>query len=106
MIFGGDALCSLGSCIESVQKLRNPIVEIRFMGIVGERLKYSNRQTILCAIEIEDILASVTALLLLPLKQFFNFGVLDNRDPIVVIHEPLNDVRNRIVVNATGGVAQ
>ena len=56
-------------------------------------MKNTDRQTILGAIEIENIFAGVAALLLFPLKQFFNLRVLDDRDSLIVVKEPLDYLR-------------
>ena len=80
----------LSCLLQGVEQLRNPGVQLAFGGIVGDRLKNTDRQTILGAIEIENVLAGAAALLLFPLKQFFNPWVLDDRDSLIVIKEPLD----------------
>ena len=74
--------------------------------VVRERLNNTYRQTILGATEIEDFFTGVTTLLLLPLKKLFNLRMLDDGDSFVVVEEPLDHVRNRIVVDAPAGIAQ
>jgi hypothetical protein len=39
------------------------------------------------------------------LKHFFNVAVLDDRDPLVVIQKPLNDLGNRIEIDVAARVA-
>ena len=75
---------------QCVEQLANPGVQLAFAWIVSDRLKNADRQTILGAIEVENILAGVAALLLFPLKKLFNLGVLYDRDSLIVIQEPLD----------------
>src|SRR5438128_7381477 len=84
-LFGG-----LRRLFQCVKQLANPGVQLAFAWIVSDRLKNADRQTILGAIEVENILAGVAALLLFPLKKFFNLGVLYDRDSLIVIQEPLD----------------
>ena len=76
--------------LQSIEQLAKPCVQFAFAWIVSDRLNNADRQTILGAIEIENIFAGVAALLLFPLKQFFNPRVLDDRDSLIVIKEPLD----------------
>src|ERR1041385_6705582 len=62
-------------------------------------LEDSDRQTIFRAVEVEDVLARLATLLLFPLEQFFDFGVLDNGHAFVIVKEPLNDIRQRVVID-------
>ena len=85
--------------LQSVEQLGNPGVQLAFAWIVSDRLKNPDRQTILGAIEIKNVLAGVAALLLFPLKQFFNLGVLYDRDSLIVIKKPLDYLGQRVVID-------
>ena len=78
---------------QCVEQLANPGVQLAFVWIASDRLKNADRQTILGAIEVENILAGVAAPLLFPLKQFFNLRVLDDCDSLIVVKEPLDYLR-------------
>jgi len=84
---------------QGIKQLRNPGVQLAFGGVVSDRLQDSDRQTILGAIEIENVLAGLAALLLFPLKQLFNLRVLDDRDSLIKIKKPLDHIGKRVVVD-------
>src|SRR5687767_8005613 len=77
-----------------------------FGSVLGKSLDDSNGQTIFSSIENKDLFAGPAALFLLPLNHFLDSWMLDNRDAAVVIEEPLDDIGNRINVNATSSIAQ
>ena len=70
-----------------------PGVQLTLGWVMRDRLKDANSQAILGAIEVEYIFTRQTALLLLPLKQFFDFCVLNHSHALVVVEKPLNYVR-------------
>ena len=74
--------------------------------MVRNGLQNANGQTIFGMVEIEDVFAGGAALLLLPLKQLFDFGVFDDCHALVEIKKPLNYVRQRIVIDRAVLIAQ
>ena len=74
-------------------------MQLAFGGMVRNRLQNPNCQTIFRAIEIEDILAGVATLFLFPMKQFFDLRMFDDGHALVIIEEPLDDIRQRVIVD-------
>jgi hypothetical protein len=54
--------------------------------------------------EIKNSLACQAALFLLPLKNFFDVAVLDNRNALVEIKKPLDNVGNGIEIDVPLGI--
>ena len=81
--------------------MANPLVQFSFSCILGERLNDPDGQAIFSPIKMEDFFAGIAAVLLFPVKDFFNSGMLYNCDALIIIKEPLNDVRNRIEIDAS-----
>src|SRR5262249_15842316 len=73
--------------------------------IVSQRLNDADRQTIFSALELKDLFALRLRVLLLPLKDFFNRRMPDNRHPLIVIQKPLDHVRHRINIDLPRCVA-
>lgn len=81
-------------------------MELAFSWVMSNGLKDANSQAVLGAIEAEHIFAGQTALFLLPLKQFFDLGVLDDSNALVIIEKPLDYVRQRVIVHGAIFVPQ
>ena len=60
-------------------------MQLTFGGVVRDGLENANRQAIFGAIEVEYIFTCPAALFLLPLKQLFDVGVLNDRNALVEI---------------------
>ena len=69
-------------------------MQLAFGGIMSYRLNDTDGQAIFGARKVEHIFARQTTLFLFPLKQLFDFRVLDNGDPLVIVEEPLDHVRD------------
>src|SRR5262249_15150216 len=63
-----DFFGRLGSLIESIQQLRDPGMHRCFRRVLRDGLNYSNRQSVLSAIEIKDIFSVLATPLLFPMK--------------------------------------
>jgi len=74
---------------QSIEQLANPGVQLALAWIVSDRLKNTDRQTILGAIEIKNILAGVAALPLFPWKQLSHLGVRGDCGWLGLVEEPL-----------------
>src|SRR6266542_6420099 len=81
-------------------------MQLAFGWVMSDGLKDANSQAVLGTIEAEHIFARQTAFLLLPLKQFFDFCVLDDSHALVIVEKPLDYVRQRVVVYGPVFVAQ
>src|SRR5687767_2853753 len=101
----GSRLVCFRRCIERHQQLADPCMQIAFGGIVSQCLNNPDREPIFGAVENEDFLALQLALLLLPLKHFLDRRVLDYRDALIVIQEPLDHVRYGIDIDVSNRVA-
>jgi hypothetical protein len=90
------AVVSLGlrRCVESAEKPAYPLVHAALGRVVGERLNDSDRESILGAIELKDLLALRLHVLLFPLEYFFDRRVPDDCDSLIVVEEPLDHIRN------------
>ena len=73
--------------------------------MAGNRLQNADGQTVFRAIEIEDLFTGCAALLLLPLEQFFDLRVLDDGNPFIVVDEPLDYLRQRVIVDIAVWIA-
>src|SRR5712692_11025282 len=80
-------------------------MEFTFGGVVSESLNNSDCQTILSAIENEDLLTLTPALLLFPLEEFFDSRMLNYCHPLIMVEKPLDYFRYRIIINVTVIVA-
>jgi len=76
-----------------------------FGAILGQRLDYPDREPVLGLVEIKNCFACLAALFLLPLKNLFNVAVLDDRNALVEIKKPLDNVGNGIEVDVPLGIA-
>src|SRR5437867_1765943 len=81
-------------------------MKVVFSGIVSEGLDNPDCQTILSLFESKDLFALHLCVLLLPLKNFFNSGMLDNRYSLIVVEKPLNYIGHRIDVHTSGTVTK
>ena len=70
-----------------------------------EGLDNSDRQPIFRMIEMEDIFTFAPGLLLFPVKHLLDSSVPDDGDPLVIVKEPLNHIRNGINVYPTFAVS-
>src|SRR5256885_16141054 len=70
------------------------------------RLDNSYGQSVFGVIEVEDVFAGCLALVLLPMKELFDFGMFDDCDALVVVEEPLDYVWDRIIIRRPGLVAK
>jgi len=76
------------------------MVQGRLVRIFSECLNDADRHAIFGAIEDENFFAGVAALFLFPLEDFFDSGVFDDGDALVVVEKPLNYVGNGIDIDA------
>ena len=74
-------------------------MQLTFRRVVRNGLEDADSQAIFGAIEVEYIFTCQAGLFLLPLKQFFDFCVFDHADTLVKIVEPLDYVRQRVIID-------
>ena len=69
-------------------------MQLAFGGIMSYRLDDADGQAIFGARKVEYIFSRQTALFLFPVKQLFDFRMFDDGDPLVIVEEPLDHVRD------------
>ena len=81
-------------------------MQLTFSRVVRDGLEDANSEAIFGAIEVEHFFTRQAALFLLPLKQFFDLGVFDHRHTLVKVEKPLNNVRQRVIINGAELIAK
>ena len=77
-----------------------------FRVVLGQRLNDPDREPVLRLFEIKNNFALTAAVFLFPLKHFFYVWVFDDRNALVEIEKPLNNIGNGIEVNVSTSIVQ
>ena len=106
MISRGDIFGRFRGAIQRVQELGDPAVQVAFSGIVSHGLNNADGEAVFSPIKLEYLFAGRFALLLFPMEEFFDTWVFNHGHALVIVEEPLDHVRNRVVVDRAVLVAR